>query len=124
MGKKHLAGWETTQWVKKNKKTTSFKKLISFLFKVPLRCLPSSKEFEPCEDFSEKGSLRASSPIWARRKPRENERQSREGPRKGELATIPHKFSFVLRSDEGKYNWQKNDVPEIKIDQTGLTGLP
>ena len=72
MGKKHLAGWETTQWVKKNKKTTSFKKLISFLFKVPLRCLPSSKVFEPCDDFSEKGGLRASSPIWARRKPREN----------------------------------------------------
>ena len=55
-----------------NKKTTSFKKLISFLFKVPLRCLPSSKEFEPYDDFSEKGSLRASSPIWARSKPREN----------------------------------------------------
>ena len=55
---------------------------------------------------------------------RGSERQSREGPRKGELATISHKFSFVLRSDEGKYYWLKNDVPEIKVDQTGLAGLP
>ena len=45
--------------------------ILSF-FKVPLRCLPSSKEFEPCDDFSEKGSLRASSPILARNKPHEN----------------------------------------------------
>ena len=41
---------------------------------------------------------------------------SREGQRKGELATISHKFSFVLRPDEGKYNWLKNDVPENKAD--------
>ena len=44
---------------------------------------------------------------------RASERRSREGQRKGELATISHKISFVLRPDEGKYNWLKNDVPEI-----------
>ena len=27
-----------------------------------------------------------------------------------------HKFSFVLRPDEGKYYWLKNDVPAIKVD--------
>ena len=46
---------------------------------------------------------------------RASERRSREGQRKGELATIYHKISFVLRSDEGKYHWLKNDVPEIKL---------
>ena len=45
-----------------------------------------------------------------------SERRSREGPAKGGLATIPFKFSFVLRADEGKYHWLKNDVPEIKVD--------
>ena len=35
---------------------------------------------------------------------RGSERRSREGPAKGELATIPFKFSFVLRPDEGKYH--------------------
>ena len=57
-------------------------------------------------------SLRASSPIWA-------SEASCEGPEKGELATIRYKFSFVLRPDEGKYHWLKNDVleiPEIKGD--------
>ena len=43
---------------------------------------------------------------------RASERRSREGQRKGQLATISHKISFVLRSDEGKYHWMKNDVPE------------
>ena len=47
---------------------------------------------------------------------RASERRSREGQRKGELATIPYKFSFVLRPDEGKYHWLKNDFPEIKVD--------
>ena len=47
---------------------------------------------------------------------RARERRSREGQRKGELATIPYKFSFVLRLDEGKYHWLKNGVPEIKVD--------
>ena len=47
---------------------------------------------------------------------RASERQSRHEPAKGELATIPYKFSFVLRPDEGKYHWLKNDVPEIKVD--------
>ena len=47
---------------------------------------------------------------------RASERRSREGQRKGELATISHKISFVLRPDEGKYNWLKNDVPENKVD--------
>ena len=45
-----------------------------------------------------------------------SERHCREGQRKGELATISHKISFVLRSDEGKYHWLKNDVPENKVD--------
>ena len=35
---------------------------------------------------------------------RASERRSREGPAKGELATIPFKFSFVLLPDEGKYH--------------------
>ena len=63
-------------------------------------------------------SLRASSPMWASEASlaRTRERRSREGPVKGELATIPYKFSFVLRPDEGKYHWLKNDVPEIKVD--------
>jgi len=47
---------------------------------------------------------------------RASERRSREGQGKGELATISHKNSFVLRPDEGKYHWLKNDVPEIKVD--------
>ena len=47
---------------------------------------------------------------------RASERRSREGQRKGELATISHKISFVLRPDEGKYHWLKNDVPENKVD--------
>ena len=58
-------------------------------------------------------SLRASSPIWASET---SLARTREEQRKGELATIPYKFSFVLRPDEGKYHWLKNDVPEIKID--------
>ena len=47
---------------------------------------------------------------------RASKQRSREGPAKGELATIPYKFSFVLHPDEGKYHWLKNDVPEIKVD--------
>ena len=47
---------------------------------------------------------------------RASERRSRKGPRKGELVTITHKFSFVLPSDEGKYHWLKNDGPQIKVD--------
>ena len=47
---------------------------------------------------------------------RESERRSRKGQRNGELATISQKISFVLRSDEGKYHWLKNDVPENKVD--------
>ena len=47
---------------------------------------------------------------------RASEQRSREGPRKGVLATISHKISFVLRPDEGKYHWRKNDVQEIKVD--------
>ena len=45
-----------------------------------------------------------------------SERRSRKGPRKGELVTITHEFSFVIPSDEGKYHWLKNDVPQIKVD--------
>ena len=33
------------QWVKKNKEIRSFKKLISFLFKLPLHWVPYSKAF-------------------------------------------------------------------------------
>ena len=29
---------------------------------------------------------------------------------------ICHKFSFVLRPEEGKYHWLKSDVLEIKVD--------
>ena len=47
---------------------------------------------------------------------RASEQRSREGQRKGELATISPKISFVLRSDEGKYNWLKNEVPKNKVD--------
>ena len=47
---------------------------------------------------------------------RASERRSREGQRKGELATISHEISFVLRSDERKYHWLKNDVRENKVD--------
>ena len=47
---------------------------------------------------------------------RASERRSREGTAKGELATIPYKFLFLLRPDEGKYHWLKNDVPEIKVE--------
>ena len=57
--------------------------------------------------------LRASSPIWASEA---SLARTRERAAKGELATIPYKFSFVLRPDEGKYHWLKNDVPEIKVD--------
>ena len=52
----------------------------------------------------------------ARTRQRAAKPRSREGQGKGELATIPYKFSFVLRLDEGKYHWLKNDVPEIKVD--------
>ena len=53
----------------------------------------------------------------AARASRASEQRSREGPAKGELATIPlYKFSFVLCPDEGKYHWLKNDVPEIKAE--------
>ena len=43
----------------------------------------------------------------------ESEQQGHERPRKGELATISHKFSFahVLCPDE-----EKNDVSEIIVD--------
>ena len=47
---------------------------------------------------------------------RVSEQQSCEGLRKGELATISHKISVVLHSDEGKYHWLKNDVGENKVD--------
>ena len=61
-------------------------------------------------------SLQASSPIWSSKTGRASKRRSCEGLVKGELATIPYKFSFVLRPDEGKYHWLKNDVPEIKVE--------
>ena len=58
--KKHLAEWQTTQRGNKNKETTSFKKLISFLFKVPLRLLPSNKViFVSCDRLVQRGLQRA-----------------------------------------------------------------
>lgn len=46
----------------KNKEITSFRKLMSFLFKVPQRCLPSSKVFfRPCDRFLANGSLQSNS---------------------------------------------------------------
>ena len=53
--------------------------------------------------------------LFGQAKRASRERAS-EGPKKGELATIPYKFSFLLLPDEGKYHWLKNDVPEIKVD--------
>ena len=41
---------------------------------------------------------------------RASKRRSCEGHRKGELATIPYKFSFVLCPDEGKYHWRKSKL--------------
>ena len=40
-----LDGIYNTLGKKSKEKVTSFKKLVSFLFKVPLHCLPSSKVF-------------------------------------------------------------------------------
>ena len=58
--KKHLAEWQTTQRGNKNKEITSFKKLISFLFKVPLRLLPSNKViFVSCDRLVQRGLQRA-----------------------------------------------------------------
>lgn len=58
--KKHLAEWQTTQRGKKNKEITAFKKLISFLFKVPLRLLQSSKViFVSCDRLVQRGLQRA-----------------------------------------------------------------
>ena len=56
---------------------------------------------------------------------RASERRSREGQRKGELATISHKFSFVLRSDEGSLRasspiW----VSEVSLARTRERGAP
>ena len=52
-----IAGWQTTEWDKEYKEKTSFRKLLSFLFKVSLRRLPSSKVFFlPCDrKYSAKG---------------------------------------------------------------------
>ena len=48
--KKHLAVWQTPQRGKKYKEITLSKRQTSFLFKVPLLCLPSSKMFVvPCD---------------------------------------------------------------------------
>ena len=38
------------------------------------------------------------------------------GDRKGELAMISNKLSFVPHPEKGKYHWLKNDVLEIKVD--------
>ena len=72
--------------------------------------VPDNKKEVACEQALLFGRVKRVS------RERASERRSREGQRKGELATIPYKFSFVLRPDEGKYHWLKNDVPEIKVD--------
>ena len=38
------------------------------------------------------------------------------GRGKGKLATISFKFSFLLRPDEAKYYWLKNDAPPVNFD--------
>ena len=43
--KKHFGEWKRKQWCKKNKEIRSIKKLISFLFKLPLHWVPYSKAF-------------------------------------------------------------------------------
>ena len=43
--KKHFGEWKRKQWCKKNKEIRSLKKLISFLFKLPLHWVPYSKAF-------------------------------------------------------------------------------
>ena len=51
-------------------------------------------------------SLRASSPFgWAKRANRVWYTRASERRRKGKLATISHKFSFLLRLDEARYHW-------------------
>ena len=74
----------------------------------------------PSETLSERELACEQALLFGRAKrtarERASERRSRKGPAKGELATIPFKFSFVLRPDKGKYHWLKNDVPEIKVD--------
>jgi len=45
-----------------------------------------------------------------------SKRQSCMGWRKGELATISFKFSFLLCPDEAKYYRLKNDAPPINFD--------
>ena len=62
--KKHLAVWQTTQRGKKNKEITLSKRQTSFLFKVPLPCLPSSKVFiVPC-DHIYKGPIGIALTFW------------------------------------------------------------
>ena len=47
---------------------------------------------------------------------RASERRSRGEGWEGELATISYKFSFLLRPDEAKYHWLKNDAPPINFN--------
>ena len=84
--------------------------LVSFISIVILFLVVAFSQIIACEQALLFGRVKRVSPERA------SERRSREGQRKGELATIPCKFSFVLRPDEGKYHWLKNDVPEIKVD--------
>ena len=53
--------------------------------------------------------LRASSPFGRTKRPNlawyAREQRSRERRRNGELATISHKFSCLLRLDEARYHW-------------------
>ena len=45
-----------------------------------------------------------------------SEWRRRMGRRKGELATISYKFSFLLCLDKAKYYWLKNEAPSINFD--------
>ena len=80
------------------------------VYQKPFIAKASSKYSLACEQVLLFGRVKRVS------RERASERRSREGQGKGELGTISHKISSVLRPDEGKCHWLKNDVPEIKVD--------
>ena len=62
-------------------------------------------------------SLLASSPLIFMVSEASHERRRKwEGLRKGKLSIISYKLSFLLRPDEAKYCWLKNDAPSINFD--------
>ena len=60
-------------------------------------------------------SLLASSPFMVSEASHERRREW-EGLRKGKLSIISYKLSFLLRPDEAKYCWLKNDAQSINFD--------